>query len=239
MKYLELTLPTPAANLACDEALMDMCEEGYDQDILRFWEPQECFVVLGYSSKISSEVHLSSCERHRIPVLRRSSGGGTVLQGPGCLNYSLVLQIRDQGPFKTITETSAFVMNSHKQALEPLIGREIEIQGFTDMTLKGAKFSGNAQRRKRRFLLFHGTFLLRLDIALVEELLPLPVKQPAYRQSRGHRDFLTNLSIAPEAIRSALGKQWKATEALERTPHSRIEWLVKHRYSSEAWLYKF
>ena len=27
MKYLDLTLSTPAENLACDEALLDFCEE--------------------------------------------------------------------------------------------------------------------------------------------------------------------------------------------------------------------
>ena len=39
MKYFDFTLPTPAENLACDEALLEACERGGDE-ILRFWEPK-------------------------------------------------------------------------------------------------------------------------------------------------------------------------------------------------------
>ena len=37
MKQLDLTLPSPAENLACDEALLDWCEENGGEEILRFW----------------------------------------------------------------------------------------------------------------------------------------------------------------------------------------------------------
>ena len=33
MKYLDLTLPTPEANLACDEALLDWCDAGGSEDL--------------------------------------------------------------------------------------------------------------------------------------------------------------------------------------------------------------
>jgi len=68
MKYIDLTLPTPPENLACDEALIDLCEDGYDDEILRYWQPSEYFVVLGYSNKIRSEVNLPSCLADNVPV---------------------------------------------------------------------------------------------------------------------------------------------------------------------------
>ncbi len=81
MKYLDRTLGTAQENLAGDEALLDGCEEGGSDEILRFWEPRQYFVVLGYPNKVSAEVNLDSCRTLGIPVLRRCSGGGTVLQG--------------------------------------------------------------------------------------------------------------------------------------------------------------
>src|SRR6266404_876476 len=89
MKYIDLTLGTPAENLACDEALLNMCEEGLEGEILRFWEPKETFVVVGYANQAAREANLEACRAGNVPVLRRCSGGGTVLQGLGCLNYSL------------------------------------------------------------------------------------------------------------------------------------------------------
>ena len=82
MQYLDLTLPTPHQNLACDEALLDWCEDGYDEEILRLWEPHEYFVVLGYTNKLNTEINSVARATRQLPILRRCSGGGTVLQGP-------------------------------------------------------------------------------------------------------------------------------------------------------------
>ena len=61
MKLLDLTLPSPAENLACDEALLDACEESGGDEILRFWEARETFVVVGYANKVATEVNLDAC----------------------------------------------------------------------------------------------------------------------------------------------------------------------------------
>lgn len=239
MKYLDLTFLTPQHNLACDEALLHWCEERDGDEILRFWEPREHFAVLGYSSRIDSEVRLSACRKHRVPVLRRCSGGGAVLQGPGCLNYSLVLRLRNRPLLQDITKTNLFIMECFKQALEPLLAPKIEIQGFTDLAFGAQKFSGNAQYRKRHALLFHGTFLLDFDIALIEKLLPFPSKQPPYRRNRSHGTFLTNLNLPPHRLKEALKESWNARGEFANVPFETIERLVRERYSRDDWNLKF
>lgn len=239
MKYIDLTFPTPEHNLACDEALLEMCEEDYDHEILRFWEPKGHFVVLGYSRKIHLDVNLPACEARNVPIFRRPSGGGTVLQGPGCLNFSVVLKIKNSKPLKNIIETNCFVMKQNKEALEAILGNNLKVQGSSDLTLGDLKFSGNAQRRKRHFLLFHGTFLLSFDISLIEKLLPIPSKQPSYRNGRSHASFLTNLNIPVQKIKEALQKSWKANEPFEHIPTEKINQLVKNQYTTRDWNYKF
>ena len=169
--HIDITFGTPERNLACDEALLDLVEEGYEHEILRFWEPQQYFIVLGSSNKVQQEVHVEACEADGIPILRRHSGGGTVLQGPGCLNYSLILKINPDGPTRNITDTTNYIMLRHAEAISNLIGEKVEVKGSSDLTIAGRKFSGNAQRRKRRALLFHGTFLCAIDLARLEEFL--------------------------------------------------------------------
>src|SRR5689334_16956944 len=102
MKILDLTLPTPAENLACDEALLQAAETGNSGEVLRFWESPTHFVVVGYANKVGAEVNVAACDARNVPILRRCSGGGTVLQGPGCLNYALVLRIADDQPTHSI-----------------------------------------------------------------------------------------------------------------------------------------
>ena len=239
MKYIDLTLPTPQENLACDEALLDWCEAGHGPEILRFWSALEPFVAVGYANKISIEVNLPACHAHNVAVLRRCSGGGTVLQEPGCLNYALILNIQETGPLHSITETNRYILQQHRDALAALTGEAVEIRGTTDLAIGKRKFSGNAQRRRRRCLLFHGTFLLQLDIALVEKFLAMPSKQPGYRQNRSHADFLINLNVPPDAVKSALQRIWRAIEPLKSIPSAQIATLTQQKYSTDEWNFKF
>lgn len=240
MKYLDVTFPTPQQNLACDETLILFCEDSsYDDEILRFWQPADYFVVLGHSGKVHSEIELASCQANRIPILRRCSGGGTVLQGPGCLNYSLILRIDHRDSLRSIPQTNSFVLGALKQALEPLIGPGVVIQGHTDLAFGMRKFSGNAQYRKRRFVLFHGTFLLYFDISVIGKFLPVPPKQPAYRQNRTHENFLTNVNLPPDNIKEALKQSWSAAEEFKNIPVEAIERLARERYSRDEWNFKF
>jgi lipoate-protein ligase A len=239
MKYLDLTLPTPEQNLACDEALLDLCESGYPDEIIRFWEPGNYFVVLGYANKFREEVNLEVCRAQEVSVLRRCSGGGTVVQGPGCLNYTLILRINRSPSLLSITETNAFIMNVQKKALDSILTKAVTIQGHTDLALGHMKFSGNAQRRRRDFLIFHGTFLLNFDLALVEQLLPIPAKQPPYRKNRAHTDFLMNLSVSADLVKDALKRVWNAAEVFDSVPGPAVAQFVDDKYSRPEWNYRF
>lgn len=239
MKYIDLTLPSPDENLACDEALLDLCEEGWESEILRFWEPRGYFVVVGYANKTAAEVNLAFCRENGIPVLRRCSGGGTVLQGPGCLNYSLILEITESGPLRSIAEANAFILNRQRTALEPLLDAPVEILGHADLAIGSHKFSGNAQRRKRKFLLFHGAFLLQFDIPLIEKALRMPSKQPDYRRNRSHAEFLTNLNLPSSVLKSALQKAWSAKTPLPNILGEKISELTRQKYATEEWNLKF
>jgi len=239
MKYLDLTLPSAAENLACDEALLDWLEEKGEPEVLRVWEPREHFVVLGYANKARLEVELEACRKRRIPILRRCSGGGTVLQGPGCLNYSLLLKIVGAPALQSISQTNRFIMQRNAEALASLLRRSVDVQGFTDLTLGTLKFSGNAQRRKRGWILFHGTFLLDFKIEFMGDVLRFPSKHPAYRQHRSHGEFLTQLQLPAGSVKSALQEKWEARQPLMDIPRSMIEQLTRDKYSTDEWNLKW
>ncbi len=242
MQLLDLTLPTTSANLACDEALLDAAEASESGAVLRFWESPDFFVVVGYANKVATEVNAAACETRGIPILRRCSGGGTVLQGPGCLNYALVLKITGTGPTRSISAANEFIMERNRVALSTQIrtqNAEIRIEGHTDLAIAGRKFSGNSQRRRKHHLLFHGTFLLNFDLALVRDVLPMPSLQPDYRRTRSHGDFLTGLDAPAAAIKSALALEWSATDVGPVFPQTRTAALVGEKYGGAEWNFKF
>lgn len=240
MTFLDLTLPSPTENLALDEALLDAAEVGLGGEVLRFWESPTPFVVVGYANKVASEVNVAACGAKRIPILRRCSGGGTVVQGPGCLNYAVILRITETGPTRSISAANSFVMERTRDAIQSAIGDRrsaISISGHTDLALGNLKFSGNAQRRRKNFLLFHGSLLLNFDLPLISELLNMPSLQPDYREGRTHEQFITNLNITANSVKAGLASVWSAqykNVSLVDVPAELVR-----KYLSDQWNKKF
>lgn len=234
------TLPpsSPAELLAWDDALLDATEAG-GPEALWFWEAAEPFVVVGYGQEIAREVDEAACARRGVPILRRCSGGGTVVQGPGCLNYALTLKIKEGGPLATITSTNQWIMERNRRALAAALGQEVVVRGHTDLALVTTagekKFSGNAQRRKRNALLFHGTILLNFDLAMIAELLRFPSAQPDYRRDRRHLDFIANTGLTADAVRLALSAEWGAEMAHPGLPAEAMRIAVAERYGRDEW----
>src|SRR5437899_2430358 len=88
MVIVDVSTNGAAANLALDEFLL-----GQNQEVLRFWECARPVVVAGRSGVIEEQVRLAACAADGVDVQRRCSGGGAVVLGPGCLNYSLVCSL--------------------------------------------------------------------------------------------------------------------------------------------------
>jgi len=240
MKQLDLTLPSPAENLAADEALLDACETGNYGETLQFWEPRETFVVVGYANKVAVEVNVAACEAGGIPIYRRCSGGGTVIQMAGGLNYSVILRIDENGPTRNITAANQFIMEKNRTAIAALLPQaEISVRGHTDLCVGNVKFAGNSQRRRKDFLLFHGTLLLDCDLRLISELLLMPSLKPDYRASRPHEEFVTNLKLPAERVKAALAQEWNAVEELKNPPLAEIKKLAREKYSTSEWNFKF
>ncbi len=251
MKLLDLTLASPAENLACDEALLNSTEAGAGGEILRFWEPQEYFVVVGYANQVKMEVNIAACRARGIPVFRRCSGGGTVLQGPGCLNYTLILRTGAHPSLANISTANRFIMERNRGAVESEVRDRkpeagIAVCGHTDLALATRhlspvtyrKFSGNSQRRHKRALLFHGSFLLNLDLPLINDVLRMPSQQPDYRHGRDHAGFLTNLGVPAARLKAALGKAWNAAEESFDFPAQETRRLAAEKYSTAGWNFK-
>jgi lipoate-protein ligase A len=234
MRFLNLTLPTPAENLALDEALLAHAEEPAGGEVLRVWESRSLFVVLGYFCKLADDVDEAACRAGGVPILRRTSGGGTVLQGPGCLNYALVLDMRQTPALHDIGKSNRIILDRVARALAPKCPG-VAHHPPSDLALGGLKFSGNAQRRRRNWLLHHGTLLYGFPLDLISRHLREPSRQPDYRARRPHADFVTNLGVERAWLIERLRAVWRADEPAESWPQVMTQELATTKYSSDEW----
>lgn len=237
MQFLDLTLPTPEENLACDDALFQQCERDGGPEVLRTWGPVSPFVVVGYGTRVLTEVNVENCATLGVPVLRRISGGGTIVQAPGCWNYSVIVRMDRGGELGSVTGTTSYVLERVAGAVSALAGRRLERRGASDLAVGDRKVAGSAQRRGIRCALVHGCLLLNLDIDLVERLLPLPPRQPDYRRARSHTEFLMNLGLSPVDVSEAVAAAWQAVRTPAPYVPRDIPRLVRARYSRRNWTF--
>ena len=235
MLFIDSTLPTIAANLAVEEALLELAEQGsWECEYLRVWRANEIFAVIGRGSKFSQEINVSACENADIPVFRRVSGGAAIVAGPGCLLYAVMLSLRLRPELQMVDVAHQFVMQQMVAALKP-IAPQLTYAGTCDLVIDGRKVSGNSLRVRRDWLLYHGTLLLNMELQNIERYLNHPPREPEYRQHRAHHDFVANIGCSAEDVSLRLKKQWQAEVSDFELPLAMTDELVKQKYTQDSW----
>ncbi len=234
MKYLDLTLPSAAENLALDEALLLEAEAGKRDETFRLWEWPPPAVILGAGCKLAEDVDEKACQADHVPILRRSSGGGTVVLSAGCLCFTLVLNYDRDSASQEIRSSIRYILGRIRGQLLG-IDSAIELAGISDMASGGRKFSGNSQQRKRHYFLHHGTILYAMNLGLIGRYLRMPARQPDYREQREHERFLMNLPVDAEALKRRIVTAWNAGTIEPEWPREMVRELVETKYGREEW----
>jgi lipoate-protein ligase A len=240
MRYLDRSLPTIEANLALDEALLEAAEEG-GAPVLRVWEAASLAVVMGASCRLREDVEIEACRADGVAVARRSSGGGTVVVGPGALNVAVVLPLDLAPELVAVPVAQRFVLERIACALRAL-GTPVDVMGSGDLTLEGRKFAGSAQRRLRRNFLVHTSILYQFPLEEISRYTAVPRRQPEYRQGRAHAEFLTNLPLPRHQILAAIRSSWLPSEssaAEAPVADDRVAHLVATKFGDPAWIERF
>ena len=211
MILFDITYDSPQENILFDEALLLLAERNEIGESLRFWESPTPFIVLGRISKEQDDLIIDKVKEDAIAVLRRASGGGTVVQGKGCLNYSVVLNKENNPQLNDLKQSYAYILEKVVHALASL-GVKAQYLPISDIALcdSNKKFSGNAQKRARQFILHHGTILYDFDLSLISQYLAMPKDMPEYRQQRTHDNFVTNISCSLNSLKESIASSFNA-----------------------------
>lgn len=149
----DLELRAPAVNIALEEAIGRSVAAGTAPPTLRFWRNNSA-AIIGRSQAAGEELDLKRCRELGLPIVRRPSGGGTVLHHPNNLNYSLYLP---ETGSNGVREESLRLSRPVASTLENL-GIPVRVKP-NGLFVGREKIGGTAQSR-RWGLLHHGTLLL-------------------------------------------------------------------------------
>jgi lipoate-protein ligase A len=186
-------------------------------------------IAMGISGKPELLLNEERVREARVPIIRRFTGGGTVVLDRGSLMVSLVSDMSDLpgvAPFPN--ELMAWTAGEiYAPLLAPHVDGGAHAARFglreQDYCLGERKCGGNAQAISGGRWVHHTSFLWDFEEETMG-LLKLPAKRPAYRGERAHADFLVGLSsVLPDrrgfwtglgrALESAFGAPIEAVES--------------------------
>jgi lipoate-protein ligase A len=241
--FLDHSFQDPSLNLALEEQLLaPMIKNNPDAATIRVWENTQPCIVLGRAEKTEQQIHLEEAQKQGVTVLRRTSGGGTVVHGPGNINLSFLLPYHLNPKLKSIHESYNIIIGWVRAALKEAYGLDTHMKGSSDISIGELKISGTAQARKRYGLLHHLTLLVDFDIDSIANLLKEPEKRPDYRGSRKHRQFVTTLkqqgivwdrALFLKALERQIGP-W-STLTLGQTDQDNCAALAQRKYQQNSW----
>ncbi len=185
MKILHLKNYPIFKQLQLEEALLRLDNSNYC--IINEGSPPA--IVMGISGKADELIDHEKLSASPIPVIKRFSGGGTVVVDQETIFISFLCQkeLHDFAPYPE--PIMKWTEGIYKEAfnLPDFHLRE------NDYVIGERKCGGNAQYLRKERWLHHTTFLWSYQTALMDLLLH-PKKTPQYREQRSHADFLTCLS---------------------------------------------
>ncbi|MDN3505632.1 MAG: lipoate--protein ligase family protein [Simkaniaceae bacterium] len=171
--------------LQLEEALLRLSDENFC--LINEGSPPA--IVMGISGKPEELVHLENLEKEPIPLIKRYSGGGTVVVDEETIFVSFLCQkdLHDFAPYpEPIMRWSEGIYR------EVLIHPEFSLRE-NDYVFGERKFGGNAQYLRKDRWLHHTTFLWDYKKERMDLLLH-PKKTPNYRSGRSHDEFITKLN---------------------------------------------
>ena len=234
--YLETKSTDPYYNLAFEEYVLTHRTEG---DYLLLWQNDNT-VVVGRNQNTAEEINGDFVEKHRINVVRRSTGGGAVYHDMGNLNYSFITDVGDDGiSIRRFTEPVVAALRS--------LGLNAEASGRNDILVEGRKVSGTAQRRHGGRILHHGTLLFDANPGMVAGALnvdPEKFRSKSTKSVRSRigniRDFLPNDMELPAFwayLKDALSGGGVTPGALSAGELAEVDRLKREKYDTWEWNY--
>ncbi|MBU0518809.1 hypothetical protein KKA00_04520 [bacterium] len=147
-------------------------------------------VVIGRGGKPDIELHLDAIARDGVPVLRRNGGGCAVVIDAGNLVVSVALPVNgikdNRKYFDRITDW--LIGKLQETGLE-----SVQQRGISDLAIGDRKIGGSCIYRTNQYLYYSTTILLTADLSLIDRYLKHPPREPDYRYSRPHLDFVMNV----------------------------------------------
>ncbi len=240
---------TGATNMAIDRAVLVAHSEGLVPPTVRFYEWNPPAISIGYFQGLDEEVDLVNCRRLGVDYVRRITGGGAVFHEHE-LTYSIVISEMHPGIPKNIMDSYGRICGAIVKGLKNL-DIDSDYKPINDIITSGKKISGNAQTRKMKTVLQHGTVLMDVDVDKMFSLLKVPNEKIKDKLIADVKDRVTSIkqilneeisfSKAAEAMKNGFEEEFNVKlelGTLTKKEEDLVKKFEKEYFSNKEWNHK-
>lgn len=232
-------------NMAVDEAVLEAVASGVQEPTLRFYGWNPGAVTIGYFQSLQEEVDTEKCQQEKVDVIRRITGGGAVFHDKE-ITYSFIIKEDDGLIVKDILASYKQICEGVIQGLAQL-GIVAQFIPINDLVVNGKKISGNAQTRKQKTILQHGTILLDVDVKKMFSLLKVPNEKVRDKMIQAVEERVTSLKhlgkeVPYTGMEQALQKGFASALNIELVPGilteeeiRRAKEIQTEKYGNNVW----
>ena len=161
-----------------------------ETNMFLLWIPNKSYIVLGASNNAKDAVVEESTLRDNISVLKRRTGGQTVMLTSNNIIISAV--ITDESVMKPKE-----VFNRFNDLIIGAIGKnhtvKFSTRGISDIAMGEKKILGSSMYRGKEKLFYHAVLNFDEPSTTFQKYLKHPSNEPDYRKGRMHHEFVTSL----------------------------------------------
>jgi len=173
-----------------DYTLPDIQLLGDDTKQFMVWRPDKRYIILGASNRAEEALFMDNVMQDAITVMKRPSGGQTVMLTPNNLIIAAVFSgQRIMKPKEVFILLNKLIISSIEEAGIT----DLSQRGISDIAIAGKKILGSAIYRNKDKLLYHAVLNLGEPARTFERYLKHPSREPDYRNGRNHAEFVTSL----------------------------------------------
>ncbi|NCC81488.1 MAG: lipoate--protein ligase [Clostridia bacterium] len=193
MIYVVNDSDNPFFNHAIEEYIIKNIEE----DAFILWKNRPS-ILIGRNQNTLTEIDYEYVRQEKIDVVRRLSGGGTVFNDLGNINFTFITKkAQDGSSLSNGFEKFALPVIKALQSL----GVNAVFTGRNDITIDEKKFSGNAQYHYKDKTLHHGTLLFSGNL---ERLAKALKSKPLKLQDKGVKSVRSRVTNISEHLKSPM-----------------------------------
>ena len=158
--------------MAIDRAVLVANSKDKVPPTVRFYTWAPPAISIGYFQSLEEEINLAECKKTGVDYVRRITGGGAVFHEQE-ITYSIVIPESHPEISKNIMDSYGRICGAVIKGLKQL-NINSQYAPINDIITDGKKISGNAQTRKLKTVLQHGTVLLDVDVNKMFSVLRVP-----------------------------------------------------------------